>query len=95
MKLTAIALGVGLFACALGASADPADEGMDARGRATQGAVAERADSRGDRVEQRLDQRGDRIDRQLDRRGERADRTLDRRGRQIDRRMDHRGARRV
>ena len=44
MKLSAIALGLGLLVCTAQASAHP----------------AERADRRGDRIEQRLDQRGDR-----------------------------------
>ena len=98
MKLSAIALGLGLLVCTAQASAHP----------------AERADRRGDRIEQRLDQRGDRIDTRLDRaagraeahgrdlaaerfdtRGDRIDRRLDRRGQQIDRRVDRRGARRA
>src|SRR6187551_2737477 len=98
MKLSAIALGLGLLVCTLQVAADP----------------AERADQRGDRIDtrldhaagraeaygrdlaaERLDTRGDRVDRRLDRRGETIDRNLDRRGQKIDRRMDRRGARRV
>ena len=62
MKRSAVWLSLALLACTTQVSADP----------------AERAYSRGDRIEQRLDQRGDRAENRLDMRGDRIDNRLDR-----------------